>query len=116
MVSIAVIILCASLIMTAAGNVLFLLCIMLISFGFGGAASIYSTMTAESFGTKHGGINFGLVMIGFGVSALVFQNISKELTTGGSYTSSFVLAAITCVVAIILVSLMKNPDKNITKK
>jgi len=116
MISIAVIILCASLLMTIAGGVLFLLCIMLISLGFGGAASVYSTMTAESFGTKYGGINFGLVMIGFGISALVFQNISKELTAGGSYTSSFVLAAITCIIAIILVLLMKNPAKNITKK
>ncbi len=116
MISIAVIILCASLMMTVAGGVLFLLCITLISFGFGGAASVYSAMTAECFGTKYGGLNFGLVMIGFGVSALVFQNVSKELTVGGSYTSSFVLAAVTCVIAIILVSLMKNPDKSITKK
>ena len=111
MVTIAVITLGASLMMIAGEGVLFLLCIMLISFGFGGAASVYSTMTVESFGTKHGGMNFGLVMIGFGVSALVFQNISKALTAGGSYTSSFVLAAVTCVIAIVLVLLMKNPDK-----
>ena len=105
MISIAVIILCASLMMTVAGGVLFLLCITLISFGFGGAASVYSAMTAECFGTKYGGLNFGLVMIGFGVSALVFQNIAKELTAGGNYTSSFVLASVTCGIAIILVLL-----------
>jgi len=115
MVSIAVIILIASLAMIIAQNVLFLLCIMLIAFGFGGAASVYSAMTAESFGTKYGGINFGLVMIGFGVSALVSQNVSKRLTAGGSYTSSFVLAAATCVIAIILVLLMKNPGNSIAK-
>jgi len=115
MVAIAVIILSASLVMTVAKGVLFLICIMLISFGFGGAASVYSTMTAESFGTKYGGLNFGLVMIGFGVSALVSQNISKSLTAGGSYTSSFVLAAATCVIAIVLVLLMKNPSKSIEK-
>jgi OFA family oxalate/formate antiporter-like MFS transporter len=110
MVGIAAIILCASLVMIAGQGVLFLICIMLISFSFGGAASIYSTMTAESFGTKYGGMNFGLVMIGFGVSALVFQNVAKELTAGGSYTSSFVLAAVTCVIAIVLVSMMKDPN------
>jgi OFA family oxalate/formate antiporter-like MFS transporter len=109
MVTIAVIILCASLIMTVGEGVLFLLCIMLISFGFGGAASVYSAMTAESFGTKFGGMNFGLVMIGFGASALLTPIVSKNLTAGGSYTSSFVLAAATCVVAIILVSLMSSP-------
>ena len=112
MAAIAIMIMIAALVMIAAEEVLFLICIMLVSFGFGGAASVYSTMTVESFGTKYGGMNFGLVMIGFGVSALVSQNISKILTTGGNYTSSFVLAAVTCAIAIILVLMMKNPDKN----
>jgi len=115
MVSIAAIILCASLVMTVAEGALFLICIMLIAFGFGGAASVYSTMTAESFGTKYGGVNFGLVMVGFGVSALVSQNVSKALTANGSYTSSFVLSAATCVLAIVLVLFMKNPGKSIQK-
>ena len=105
MISIAVIILTASLVMTAGEGLVFLICIMLISFGFGGAASVYSTMTAASFGTKYIGINFGLVMLGFGVSALVSQGISKGLTANGSYTSSFVLAAATCAAAIVLVML-----------
>ena len=112
MVAIAVAILSASLFMIVGEGVLFLVCIMLISFGFGGAASVYSAMTADSFGTKHGGMNFGLVMLGFGVSALVFPIISNKLTASGSYTSSFVLAATTCVAAIILVLQMKNPNKS----
>ena len=108
MAAISVIILCASLSMIAGQGVLFLICIMLISFGFGGAASVYSAMTAESFGTKYGGMNFGLVMLGFGASALSFPMISNKLTAGGSYTSSFVLAAATCVAAIVLVLSMDS--------
>jgi Arabinose efflux permease len=116
MITIAVIILCASLIMIVGEGVLFLICIMLISFGFGGASSVYAAMTAESFGTKYGGMNFGLVMIGFGLSALAFPIISNKLTVGGSYTSSFVLAAVTCVVAIILILLMNDPTKSVAEK
>jgi len=116
MAAIAAIILSASLAMIAGEGVLFLICIMLISFGFGGAASVYSAMTAESFGTKYGGMNFGLVMIGFGVSALAFPIISNKLTAGGSYTGSFALAAATCVIAIVLVLQMKNPGQSLTKK
>ncbi|MCL2165222.1 MAG: OFA family MFS transporter [Oscillospiraceae bacterium] len=112
MTAIAAIILCAALVMTAGQKVVFLICIMLISFGFGGAASVYSTMTAASFGTKYGGMNFGLVMVGFGVSALVFPIISNKLIAGGSYTGSFILAAATCVAAIVLIALMKNPNMN----
>ena len=115
MISIAVIILCAALIMVIGEGVLFLICIMLISFGFGGAASVYSAMTADSFGTKYGGSNFGLVMLGFGISALAFPMISKILTANGSYTSSFILAAATCVIAIILVLMMDDSKKIKTK-
>ena len=116
MVVIAVLILGSSLVMIAGEGILFLICIMVISFGFGGAASVYAAMTAESFGTKYGGMNFGLVMIGFGASALIFPIISKTLTAGGTYTSSFVLAAVTCAIAIVLILLMENPNKNAAKK
>ena len=115
MVAIAMIILCAALVMIAAEGALFLICIVLVSFGFGGAAGVYAAMTTESFGTKYGGMNFGLVMIGFGASALVFPMIAKQLTAGGSYTSSFALAAATCAIAVVLVLLMKNPSKPVAK-
>ena len=111
MIAIAVITLAASLTMIAAKSVLFLVCIVIISFGFGGASGVYSAMTAESFGTKFGGTNFGLVMLGFGISAMVFPIISNRLVEGGSYTSSFAVAAATCIVAMVLVLLMKNPNK-----
>jgi len=102
-------------VMIAAEGALFLICIVLVSFGFGGAAGVYAAMTTESFGTKYGGMNFGLVMIGFGASALVFPMIAKQLTAGGSYTSSFALAAATCAIAVVLVLLMKNPAKHVAK-
>ncbi|MDR2909507.1 MAG: MFS transporter [Oscillospiraceae bacterium] len=115
MVAIALIILCASLTMIVGEGLLFLLCIMLISFGFGGASSVYAAMTAESFGTRYGGMNFGLVMLGFGVSALVFPMISNRITAGGSYTGAFLLASATCAVAVALVLMMDNPAKSVSK-
>lgn len=111
MISTAVIILCASLVMIFGEGIVFLICITLIAFGFGGTASVYSAMTADSFGTKFGGMNFGLVMLGFGVSALIFPVISNKLSANGSYTSSFILAAATCVAAIFLVSMMKKSEE-----
>jgi OFA family oxalate/formate antiporter-like MFS transporter len=115
MIAIAVIILCASLLMIVSQGALYLVCIVLIAFGFGGAASVYSAMTAESFGTSYGGMNFGLVMLGFGVSALAFPMISSKMTVEGNYTSSCVLAAAACAVAVLLVMMMKNPGKSVSK-
>ena len=113
MVAIIAIILAASLVMIAARGFVFLICIILISFGFGGASGVYAAMTAESFGTKFGGMNLGLVMIGYAISALVFPIVSNRLAAGGSYTSSFIVAAATCVIAIVLVLLLRRPGKEI---
>ncbi len=100
------------LVMIFAQGSLFLVCIAAIAFGFGGAAGVYPTITADNFGTKHMGLNYGCVMVGFGISALVFPIISGALVKSGEYTMSFLLAAATCVVALILVLLQKNPNKD----
>lgn len=97
--------------MIIAQGVLFLICIAAIAFGFGGAAGVYPAITADNFGTKHIGLNYGCVMVGFGTSALVFPIISNQLIKNGVYTASFVLAAVTCIIALILVLLQKDPKK-----
>ena len=60
-------------------------------------------------------MNFGLVMIGFGVSALIFQPITQfalpKINKDLSYTLSYIIAAVTCAVAILLVLLLKSPAK-----
>lgn len=95
--------------MIVAQGPLFIVCIAAIAFGFGGAAGVYPTITADNFGTKHMGLNYGLVMIGFGASALIFPIISNALVKSGVYTASFLVAAATCVIALILVLLQKKP-------
>lgn len=95
--------------MIIAQGVLFIVCIAAIAFSFGGAAGVYPAITADNFGTKHMGLNYGCVMIGFGISALVFPIISNMLVRSGEYTLSFLVAAFTCVIALVLVLLQKNP-------
>ena len=94
--------------MIVAQGALFIVCIAAIAFGFGGAAGVYPTITADNFGTKHMGLNYGMVMIGFGASALIFPIISSALVKSGVYTASFLVAAATCVIALILVLLQKK--------
>lgn len=95
--------------MIIAQGVLFIVCIAAIAFSFGGAAGVYPAITADNFGTKHMGLNYGCVMIGFGFSALVFPIISNMLVKSGVYTASFIVAAATCVIAFVLVLLQKKP-------
>ncbi len=95
--------------MIIAQKVLFLVCIAAIAFSFGGAAGVYPVITAENFGTKHMGLNYGCVMVGFGISALVFPIISNMLVKSGEYTASFLVAAVSCVISFVLVLLQKSP-------
>lgn len=101
----------ASLGMIYARGVMFLVCIVAIAFCFGGAASVYAATTADVFGTKHMGLNYGLVMIGFGASALIFPLVSNALAATGVYTYSFMVAAAACVMTLALVAFLKVPGR-----
>lgn len=100
----------AVLVLIFAKGILFLICIAAIAFSFGGSAGVYPAVTADNFGTKHMGLNYGCVMVGFGFSALVFPIISNMLAKDNNYTMSFLVSAATCVIALILVLLMKKPQ------
>ncbi len=96
--------------LTAAGIVamifaqgsLFLVCIAVIAFGFGGAAGVYITVTADHFGTMNNGTNYGIVSLGFCASALIFQFLSTMV----SAEQSFIVAGVTCAASFICVLLL----------
>ncbi|MCL2148278.1 MAG: OFA family MFS transporter [Methanomassiliicoccaceae archaeon] len=91
-----------------AEGVLFAVCMGLIAFGFGGAAGIYATVTSDHFGTRNMGSNYGLVMLGFGASALVAQVLSKALVSDGDYTMVFVACAATSVASFVCILLLRR--------
>lgn len=105
--TISLITLAAALVMIFAQGILFLICIAAIAFSFGGSASVYAATAADLFGTRHMGLNYGCVMVGFGASALIFQILSSSL----SVTYSFIVAAATCVITLVLVAALKIPKK-----
>lgn len=100
--------LAAILAMIYATGAMFIVCIAAIAFAFGGSASVYPAITADNFGTKNIGLNYGCVMVGFGVSALIFPIISNNLVKSGSYTASFLLAGCCCIIAFVLVLFQKK--------
>jgi OFA family oxalate/formate antiporter-like MFS transporter len=106
--AIIIITMAAILTMIFATGILFIVCIAAIAFSFGGSAGVYPALTADNFGTKHMGSNYGCVMVGFGLSALIFPIISNNLVKSGEYTTSFVLAASSCAIALVLVLMQKK--------
>lgn len=99
------------LMMIFANGMMFLVCVAIISLAFGGASGTYAAVTADHFGTKNMGTNYGLVTLGFGTSALIFPFLSKILSSSGDLTPAFAVAAVTCAIAFVLVLLLRMADK-----
>ena len=80
--------------------------VFLISFCYNGPAGIFPAMTTDSFGTKHGGSNWGLVFIFLGASSLTFTKLATVLSSDGlatgDFTASFLTAGVLCIIPLVL--------------
>jgi OFA family oxalate/formate antiporter-like MFS transporter len=91
---------------------LFMVCVALIAFAFGGCASVFPALTADNFGTKNMGLNYGCVMVGFGVAALGAPKLAGFFPKDAATTWSFVMAAALCLVALGFIVAIKKPKAN----
>jgi len=70
---------------------------------FGGFLGVYPSICAESFGTKHLGMNYGVLFIAFGVAAFVGPQIAATIRVAtGIYTSAFIATIIMSASAILI--------------
>lgn len=79
-----------------------------IAFCFGGFLAVFPTVTADYYGVKTMGKNYGVVYQAYGIAAIAGPFIHK-LT--GSYNSTFIVAAILSVLGAVLALTVKNPQK-----
>lgn len=84
--------------------------IALVGSSFGGYLAIYPAVTADFYGTKNSGINYGLVFTAYGVGGLlsnIFAPRIRELT--GNYNFAFLITALLCIAAGIMIITVKPP-------
>lgn len=89
------------------GLVLFL--ISVIAFCYGGYLGIYPALTNGFFGMKNAGVNYGIVLIGFGIAAIFTPFMVKWVNIGNDYTMSFIIAAVLVGIAMIIAIFIKKP-------
>ena len=71
-------------------------------------------MTTDIGGARYSGTNYGIAMLGLGFSSVVFNWLSGLLTEStGSFSASLVMAALTCLVPVILMIVYKKTAKKI---
>lgn len=82
----------------------------LVAFAFGGMLTIFPAITANYFGVKNLGVNYGLVFTawgGGGVFGPLVGGLVRDAT--GTFTTAYTISAVLSVLGILLAVTMKAP-------
>jgi MFS transporter, OFA family, oxalate/formate antiporter len=111
---------------------LFITGVSIVGFCFGGFLALYPAVTADYFGTKNMGANYGWMFLAFGGGGLFGPWLAPKLQAivakvpyeamdkgtlvvkqfaAGSFLNAFVTAGIMCLVSVALVWIVKPPTK-----
>lgn len=84
--------------------------VCMVGFAFGGTLALMPAFTADFFGTKNLGINYGWVFSAYGVAGgvLTLYAIRVRALTG-AWTTAFWYMAIACAVGLVLAFMTKAP-------
>jgi len=83
----------------------------LIGFNFGGNFALFPTMTADTFGTKYVGMNYGWVFLAYGVGGIFGPMLGGILGDMGNFPLAFTICGILCLVAAGIISMVKGHRK-----
>jgi OFA family oxalate/formate antiporter-like MFS transporter len=84
-------------------GILLIVIIALVAFCYGGYSGLYPVLTSQNFGIKNIGSNYGAVMVGFMLSALLFPIIIKQIEN--QQLRFIILGALAAIGALLVVIL-----------
>jgi MFS transporter, OFA family, oxalate/formate antiporter len=85
---------------------------VLIGFNYGGLFSLFPTITADIFGNKNFGQNYGWVFLAYAIGGIIFPILGGKLGDLGNFPLAFTICGVLCFVAVATILLVK-PIKNI---
>jgi OFA family oxalate/formate antiporter-like MFS transporter len=74
-----------SLLVNAAGGMWVFVLVAVFGFFYGGLLSTFPSLTADIFGPKHMATNYGFVLLGFGIGAILSSQIAGKFTNIAQY-------------------------------
>ncbi len=81
---------------------------------YGAVFSLFPTTTAEYFGMKNLGVNYGMIFTGWGIAGVVGPMLGGMVADKtGSYNNGYLVAGVFLILATILVSLLKAPKARV---
>jgi OFA family oxalate/formate antiporter-like MFS transporter len=83
---------------------------------YGSLFSLMPSITADFFGVKNLGVNYGLVFSGWGIAAIIGPILGGlVMVKSGTYTTSYIVSGILLLLGTLLVKLIKTPTTVETK-
>ena len=83
----------------------------LVAFSYGGFLGVFPSLTADFFGVKNVGANYGLVLLGFGLGSIIFTYTAGIFRDSGSFGTAYIIASICSFVGAIIFFALKPPAK-----
>ena len=87
----------------------------IIGFNFGGNFALFPVATADFFGNKNVGTNYGWVFLAYGIAGIAGPQVAgwfKDAAKGGdvnAWSTPFIIAGVACIVAAVIGLLLKAP-------
>jgi len=83
----------------------------LIGFNFGGNFALFPVTTAGTFGAKNIGQNYPWVFLAYGIGGIAGPIMGGKLGDMGNFPLAFTICGIGCLVAAVLIAMVKPPRK-----
>ncbi len=88
-----------------------------VGFNYGSNLALFPSATYDYFGTKNGGVNYGLVFTAWGVGGVFGSMVAGKIVDAtGAYNMAFIVAAVLCVLAAALSFLVKAPSTIVVER
>jgi len=93
---------------------IFVIGMFIVGLTFGGFLALYPAITADLYGTKNLGINYGIIFTAYGAGAVLGPLMAGYFKTfANSYVPAFYVAGSLAFVGIILALFMKRSSSRI---
>ncbi len=81
----------------------------IIGFNFGGNFALFPTITADTFGAKYIGQNYGWIFLAYGFGGIAGPIMGGKLGDMGNFPLAFTICGVLCLVAAVIISMVKPP-------
>jgi MFS family permease len=100
------------------GTTTFIIAAAIIGFNFGGNFALFPAATADFFGNKTVGKNYGFIFFAYGIAGIVgpqiaglFKDAAAGAETPAAWLTPFLIAGIACILGAIIILFIKPPKK-----